>query len=318
MQARVDGDSIRIGGFSVSFMRTLRIPDDGSTYSLPPGLGTFPIFRVRDYLGKVPASWRQRGGVFIPMYQREAMWLSFNTGRWPACAVKIGVGKVNAVTGDPWDETLHRRPQDYLVCPDQPWLDGIKAGEGTIRQFVAMPLGMGYTVEGQVTGKEEWGGLQIKVFAPRREFFGRLETRTMMHSDAVCCCCEGMGLAAGGMMAQKLYRDPYGLKAWDPETSGRLFVHIVNSQDFRDITGLEPPATPVSARLYTELGLPWFGLSDDDKEDLPPSATLAAVKSVKGVDEAKGFAPQQDDAPVAVPTGQVVGIPGGDIADGSW
>ena len=28
---------------SINFQRTLRIPDDGNTYSLPPGLGTFPL-----------------------------------------------------------------------------------------------------------------------------------------------------------------------------------------------------------------------------------------------------------------------------------
>lgn len=34
--------AIRIGQrFAVSFHRTLRIPDDGRTYPLPPGLGMF-------------------------------------------------------------------------------------------------------------------------------------------------------------------------------------------------------------------------------------------------------------------------------------
>ena len=59
------------------------------------------------------------------------------------------IGKVDALTGKRWSERLTKRPQNYLVCPDQPWLDGINAGEGFIRQFVAMPLGMGYTIEGQ-------------------------------------------------------------------------------------------------------------------------------------------------------------------------
>jgi hypothetical protein len=35
-------------------------------------------------------------------------------------------------------------------------------------KFVAMPLGQGYTVEEQITGKAEHGGLQIDVF-PKRE-----------------------------------------------------------------------------------------------------------------------------------------------------
>ena len=30
----------------VTFQRTLRIPDDGKTYPLPPGLGAFPVRRL--------------------------------------------------------------------------------------------------------------------------------------------------------------------------------------------------------------------------------------------------------------------------------
>ncbi|MGI9015482.1 MAG: hypothetical protein ACR2HR_00005 [Euzebya sp.] len=33
--------------------------------------------------------------------------------------------------------------------------------EGRIRQFVAMSLGEGYTVEEQLSGAAEWGGIQI-------------------------------------------------------------------------------------------------------------------------------------------------------------
>ena len=40
---------ISMGGYGalrIAFQRTLRIPDDGETYSIPPGLGEFPIRRV--------------------------------------------------------------------------------------------------------------------------------------------------------------------------------------------------------------------------------------------------------------------------------
>lgn len=58
--------------------------------------------------------------------------------------MKVGVGMINALTGGKWDESLSKSESDYLVVPDQPWLDGINGGNGLIRQFVAMPLGMGY------------------------------------------------------------------------------------------------------------------------------------------------------------------------------
>ncbi|HYO00567.1 MAG TPA: hypothetical protein VET27_01165 [Mycobacterium sp.] len=32
----------------VSFQRTLRVPDDGKQYGLPPGLGSFPPHPVED------------------------------------------------------------------------------------------------------------------------------------------------------------------------------------------------------------------------------------------------------------------------------
>lgn len=48
---------------AISFQRTLRVPDDGRTYPLPPGLGNFPIRHVDDYSHQVPSSWIDHGGV---------------------------------------------------------------------------------------------------------------------------------------------------------------------------------------------------------------------------------------------------------------
>lgn len=269
-------DEIRFGSsVTVSFQRTLRIPDDGNAYPLPPGLGYFPILRVDDYRESVPASWREHGGVFIPMYQREALWISFGARWWMPNAVKVGVGNIDAITGDPWDDDLRPEPQNYLVCPDQPWLDGINAGDGFIRQFVAMPLGMGYTVEGQVTGEERFGGIQIVVVEPkpgrfpdRPPFRSRISHGMETYSLCLTPAAE-MGLAAGGRIEQNIYPDRHGIDTWDPTNVGRVRVHIVNSLMYREITGLEPPETPVSAREYEQYGLPWFELYDEAKATWP-------------------------------------------------
>ena len=96
LDVTVNNNSISFGDdFSLNFQRTLRIPDDGRTYPLPPGLGTFPICRVEDYRNSVPESWLEHGGVFIPMYQREALWIRFNARHWKPNAVKVAVGKIN-------------------------------------------------------------------------------------------------------------------------------------------------------------------------------------------------------------------------------
>lgn len=180
-----------------------------------------------------------------------------------------------------------------------------------IRQFVAMPLGMGYTVEGQVTGKEEFGGLQVAVFDPRPGRFPTQPPRVRHRGGdhfSVCGpvryseCSPEMGLAAGGRMRQKIYPDTYGIDSWDPANTGRVFVHLVNSMAWREITGEEPPATPVSARSYSEHGLPWFDLYDEIEGDVSPAPELVAVKPVKAIDAEKQFGAQQDDGSVAIST----------------
>ena len=55
LEVIVKGNAIYIGkDLSVTFQRTLPIPDDDQTYPLPPELGEFPICKVDDYANKVP------------------------------------------------------------------------------------------------------------------------------------------------------------------------------------------------------------------------------------------------------------------------
>lgn len=57
------------GKLSINFQRTIRVPDDGQTHRLPPGLGKFPIYNVANYARNLPLDTVQKGGVFIPMYR---------------------------------------------------------------------------------------------------------------------------------------------------------------------------------------------------------------------------------------------------------
>jgi len=262
---------------TVTFQRTLRIPDNGKTYPLPPGLGSFPLKHVDDFAREVPPDWAAHGGVMLPMYQSEALWLHFKSDTiaghdtaYPF-AVKIAAGKINAVTGRPWSNGLQTDPQDYAVAPAQPWIDGFAVEKGVIRQFVAMPLGSGYSAEEQITGAGEHGGLQILVSPMKREEFDRrFPIRTwkradyvgMDTSDMVMFSRESpsasMGLAPGGRMKQEIFRDPYGIDAWNESARGRCFVHLVNSLVWEAITSAKPPTPPMTAAHYAKHNLPWF------------------------------------------------------------
>ena len=285
---------------SVSFMRTLRIPDDNREYPLPPGVAEFPLRHVDDFAERLPSEWHQHGGIFLPMYQAEALWISFGcdwtsvAGGYPM-AVKIAAGKVNAVTGEPWSDGLAAGgKQDYLVIPDQPWLDGFYAGEGLIRQFVAMPLGEGYTAEEQLTGAAEHGGLQLVAYPMKTSRYQEEQERERM--IAYCKAVPSMGLAAGGLMRQDLYEDEHGVDAWDQSAGSRCFVHLLNCVQYLHVTGHAPPTEPPSALDYAQAGLPWFDYYDAERKALQHQSKLLGLDSVaaRHVKKGKGVLPGSD------------------------
>ncbi len=310
---------------TIGFQRTLRIPDDDRTYNLPPGLGKFPLLHVDDFADNLPASWKRRGGVMLPLYQSEALWLAFGqaiAGGFPMpwtlpgpnsypCAIKIGAGKINAVNGEAWTPGLDLQEQGYLVYPSQCWLDGFAIERGTIRQFVAMPLGSGYSAEEQITGEARWGGLQVEVFPLRASAYERLAAeRWEQREDPAHGYCERcsvdpsavpeMTLSPGGRMRQEIYRDPYQASDWDLDHGARCFVHLANSQVWRQITGSEPPPTPVTAAEYEKAGLPWFDYYDDAPA-LEGSEKLADLTSVASLGKTKGEVPLADNTTVETP-----------------
>ncbi len=271
---------------SITFKRTLRLPDDGNEYPLPPGFEDFPLSHVEDFHDRVPLDWRMRGGVFLPMYQAEAMWINF-AGSYP-CAVKVAAGKINAVSGTSWTNELSGSPQDYVVAPGQRWIDGFCIAEGLIRQFVAMPLGGGFTAEEQLTGKAEFGGLQFCVYPMKGEFYDAWQrevdsfpTPTFMRArPSEEGSSFGMGLAPGGLMRQEIYKDRFGLKSWETHARSRCFVNIANSAEYLAVTGRKPPIVPPTAKDYASAGLPWFEYYAKDEEVLQGSSILANLEGI--------------------------------------
>ena len=284
----------------ISFQRTLRIPDDNRAHSLPPGLGDFPLNLVDDYASNVPDAWNAHGGVFLPMYQAEALWLDFD-GSYPM-AVKVAAGKINAVTGEGWENELsgeaprlcrHSRSavvgriqcdggDDPAVCGHAPGrrlhgrgaVDGGGGARGTSDCRLS-DEGFGYT--SRLCGKKLFIAYSPPpAQAPPRE----------------------MGLAPGGLMRQEIYEDEYGLEAWETSVRSRCFVHILNSVQFFDVTGARPPSKPPTAREYTAAGLPWFDYYGGDLKALEGAQELAGLDSVAVKKLKKGEGVLADNEPV--------------------
>ena len=255
----------------VSFQRTLRVPDDGESYPLPAGLGKLPLKHVEDYPERFSDHLLRRGGVLMPMYQSEATWLNFSGG-YPM-AIKVATGKVNAITGDAWVDALSSNPQDYMVTPDQDWLDGFCIEKGKVRQFVAQPLGKGKTVEEIMTQSDEWGGIQLMIYPMKAsEYIKRFETVQLRSDidDGVFDipvyfkrapdmeCSMSMGIAAGGLIEQEIYEDEFGIEVWDTSAGARCFIHLVNSTQYSEVTGEPTPHRPITKNEYLKAGIPWF------------------------------------------------------------
>ncbi len=341
-------EELVLAGLRISFQRTCRVPYD-RVNRLPAGLGPFPIYRVADYKSSVPKEW-DREGFFIPMYPQEAMWINFPQRHFfsQPYAVVVAAGHINAITGEEIATTKTGRlvikleePQNYLVVPPQPWLDGWKSIDGKVYQFVAAELGSGETVESQLTGKEEFGGIQFGIFTPKpskrlviesrpREYVvsgGWPPSTSSFNLNDVLNPTRGaeqmkaanltlMGLGRGGAIEQKIYPDPYGLDVWNKRPAERVVVYIVNSEGFREITGHQPPPTPVTHEEYQRMGLPWFGVWDEDKADSPGSEGFDGLKPVGGTKRPNkkgkgGGKPQLED--VIIPPKEAPPLPLDDV-----
>lgn len=215
----------------ISFQRTVRVADNGKTSNLPAGFGKFPLKEIENYAHNLPNHMVRKGGFFFPMYsksiripvppflrvrltmrtEREAMWIKLTSTE--PFALKVYVGGINAISGEPAIETeatvrrrldlldRHQCIQDYVITPDQKWIDGVACENGTVRQFVAVASGSGYSIETQLTGRDHIAGLQFEV-TPMHSFgnikyshVGHIFIRALSQETVTIWCEAGMTIA---------------------------------------------------------------------------------------------------------------------------
>jgi len=281
----------------ISFQRTLRLPVDGREYPLPAGLGRFPLVHVGELpdQSSIPSEWKRAGGVLLPMYPSEAMWVNFEVkpiprrGRYPV-ALKLAAGKINVVTGEPLLQGQLQAHQDYVVLPKQPWVDGYAVTPGTVRQFVATELGSGLSVEEQAWGWAEHGGIQLLAYPLSRSAFDeRFPLKPPLDDSGVRFAVprrkddasRQMGLSAGGAIRQRIYSDEYRHDEWMSAPAGKCFVRIIHCSDWARLTGFSPPHQPITAAKYEAAGIPWFAEYSQGAL-LPGSSWVGRLKSFLG------------------------------------
>ncbi len=150
---------------TIKFQRTTRLPDDGQTYSPPSAWGQLPLRSVDDFAETAPAAWLRKGGVIMPLARSEALWIWFPS-RY-RFATKIGAGKLDALSGEPWSSDLQRQPQKYLVAPGPPWSENAEV----LRRYVALPPGTDDAVNALRADRADAGGIQFQVVPLRAESY---------------------------------------------------------------------------------------------------------------------------------------------------
>lgn len=200
-----------------------------------------------------------------------------------------------------------------MVSPEQPWLDGFAVAPGVVRQFVAMPLGEGWSAEEQLTGRAEWGGLQIAAMPLKREVWKERRReweearRWRDEAPRPMACADAaprahmMALAPGGRMRQSIARDPFRLEDWDMAAAQRVFVSLAPAEAWKAITGEPAPTHPPRASDYAEAGLPWFEWYSAAPAARRPGGRLTRLRSLGAMFKAGTGAPLPDSEDVPTP-----------------
>jgi len=223
-------------------------------------MGNFRVHRVEEYLATVPREWVElrdegREGIFVPMYRREALRLAFGGVSWKPNAVQIGLGGANVLSGEPLDAGLHDTPQNYIIAPNQPWLFGMRNKDGG-----------GYIPHSQF---HILNTIEVVLYDPMPGIFPNEPPHQQTWPDDSLFEESVQPYRLGGQdeghdpqfairSPHSAIVDPYGPETWEREPCGRVDVHLVGIEQYRQITGHEPPHTPVTADTYSAAGLPWL------------------------------------------------------------
>jgi hypothetical protein len=90
-----------------------------------------------------------------------------------------------------------------------------------------------------------------------------------------------MSVGAGGLIKQSIVRDTGDLEWLKSETKS-VNVQIVNSGEFRAITGCQPPEPPIDIETYKQYGYPFFTIYEEPSY---VSGDFSGIRSINQIDE---------------------------------
>lgn len=94
---------------------------------------------------------------------------------------------------------------------------------------------------------------------------------------------EIMSLAAGGKIRQVIARDISSKEVWDFERTIIFNVQLLDTTAFKSLTGLQAPASPITAATCEAKGIPFYKIEDEQPTGI--AGAFGSLKSVNMLDK---------------------------------
>lgn len=208
---------------NITFQRT---PQTTASNCLgePSSFGALPLAEMDD-------------AVVVPVASEEAFWLGFEVPpSHPPLCLRISVFNkitVDATTGEPWCDALQSVPQNYLVCPPQPAINGVRDKTGIFKCFAR-----------EVHNPECYyacRSLTIHAIKLTMSAHWQIRTRSAalepQRNEMAVGPISHVNATRGGSV---IHADPIGLSAWDIGNATLTHVILASFDFFKGITGTLP------------------------------------------------------------------------------
>ena len=266
----------------VRFQRALRLPPDTPAYNSVRS-DAFHVPRlIRDCPSASSFEWLLRGGQYlICLNSSESVTLEFATPHSYPFAVKVSIGGIDALSGEPSHGALNRLPQDYIPLPCQNWLDAWQGGTGEMHDFVAPSPGVPDSDGVPPPADDESDCIAVKFIPMTADAFRRhcanLDANAGRQVYGMPDFAERFldtHMLRGRMMyelkkgdtwdAGMVYPDPFEYDDWDTENGETIEVTMVRPSVWTVLTDTPPEGPVFERRIYEEAGVPWFSAYGED------------------------------------------------------
>lgn len=264
----LSGNALEISGLRVQFTRTFRVTD-----GLPltaHHFGSPSVYNVDPSRQALPADVLARGGVLIPTYPWEALYIHLDSDA--PVALQISYQGRCALTGNSLSRRLRHRHRNYVVVPFHRHITGAAAANHSTLQFSVgcVTNDLQFRASHEVTHRIT--GLQLQVWnlndtARQRWSNGSGSTHHATSVDTPLAPPRPQSISS---------RD------WSTAPLARVWIHLVDPVLWPAITGSLPPASPISSSDYFTHGLPWLPAFDEPISDLHHAFTLLHPSTVPG------------------------------------